>query len=376
MSSTTQQQGQPTPPNTEVPSSQQQQQQQFQPQQQQQQRNVEDPSTTESKRDAPPIELSSQQQSKPAASSSSKSGDGSSRAGLPRGKVAVILSGFPDPFAEKLAGAALQRGHMVAALGLGSRGYNNQNLNLLGSPTNLNVIEASNPDAKRLLSETIEELKTKEGVQHVVGIDCGTEPDAVNLFNELSIPFVHHGAQGNSQDSTRLIETTRLAGTPSVISPWLSRPSANLQLMLRNFARSSPGLFEDWILDSSELLPFGYTVNPFSRDVLQSFSLLTNRTIDSLEADLLRGDRRAQLTEAQKQDTARAHQRFALRDGSGTSEFTLSFTQDSSGDPNAVMDMAEFLLNKVEESISSSSQRIWTLEDWAFPRGIAQRALM
>jgi len=284
-----------------------------------------------------------------------------------RGKVAVVLAGFPNKLTEKLAEAAVKRGHHVASVGLGIRGYSDSSTRLPGVSEPINVIDSSLPNAKQLLSDAIQDLQTKENMEHVIAIDCAIGPEAVGLFNELNLPFVHHGAQQNSADSNRLLETTRLARTPSVISPFLSRESANLQLMLRNFARTSPGLFEDWTLDSFELLPSYYTMNPFSRDILESFSLLTNRAIDTLEADLTGHAK----PEGQTFDEAIGHQKFTLRDGRGSTEFTLTFRQDSNGDPEGVMDMADFLLSKLQEQEKqqeeSNSPRVWALQDWAQP---------
>jgi len=52
----------------------------------------------------------------------------------------------------------------------------------------------------------------------------------------------------------------------------------------------------------------------------------------------------------------------------GESEFALTFRQDSNGDPEGVMDMADFLLSKLQEKQEeANSQRVWSLQDWAQP---------
>jgi hypothetical protein len=319
----------------------------------------------------------------------------------------VIIAGFPSPIAKELAQHCMQSGINVSNIGLGCKGSTTASkpAEQLEGVSKLEVVDCEAPDVREHLDRARDALE-KEGSKVIIVLDVGQDCSSIELYNRLKLPFVHSGS-GNLAEELKMYEQCTAANNACVISPFISREGALLQLMFETFARSNPGIFRGWSLDTDSVLPEGNTVAAAFRRSQNAASYLVDQdpsTFSKLSSGkgILSGGDDKQKEEQQQQQEGQQHKEgggglmaklgltsaaqtvsaavssakgaiakgtgtpmcrgaFTFRSPDGKHSFNMSHEHQSLANVASILQMAEFLTDKIE---SGRQPRVWGVKDW------------
>jgi hypothetical protein len=321
-------------------------------------------------------------------------------------QIGVIIAGFPSPFAKELAEECAQEGIFVSDIGLGYKGSENQQFDL-SDGTKIEVLDCESDETRMNLDRARDALE-KEGAEAVMVLDVSQDCRSVELYNRLKLPFIHAGSD-NLSDEFKLKESTLAARNTALVSPFVPREGAMVQLMFEMFARTHQGLFRDWKLDCSDHLGENNAVAAAKRRTMDALSFLVDRdvsqfgSLSSGKGTLSGSDDKSQ--EQQQQQQPQQHQQessggggmlaklgltsaatttketvksatsrasgtvmgakssFTLRSPDGNHSFSMGHEDTGLADSCSVIYMAQFLADKL---VKQREPRVWGIKDWVY----------
>jgi hypothetical protein len=321
-------------------------------------------------------------------------------------QIGVIIAGFPSPFAKELAEECSQEGIFVSDIGLGYKGSENQQFDL-SDGTKIEVLDCDSTETHMNVDRARDALE-KEGAEAVMVLDVSQDCRSVDLYNRLKLPFIHAGSD-NLSDEFKCKESTLAAKNTALISPFVPREGAMVQLMFETFARTHQGLFRDWKLDCSDHLGENNAVAAAKRRTMDALSFLVDRdvsqfsSLSSGKGTLSGSDDKSQEQQQQPQQqqqhqqegggggmlaklgltsaatttketvksatsraagsTMGAKSSFTLRSPDGKHSFSMGHEDTGLADTCSVIYMAQFLADKL---VKQREPRVWGIKDWVY----------
>jgi hypothetical protein len=337
-----------------------------------------------------------------------------------RPRIGVLIAGFPSPFAKELSEECTKQGMFVSDIGLGcsntssgsdkrqqqqqqqqrggeqqtEEGRQQQQISL-SDGTKIDVLDCDATETRGSINNARDALE-KEGAEVVIVLDVTQDFNSIELYNQLKLPFIHAGSS-ELMDENKMYEKTHAAQNAAVISPFISREGAMLQLNFEHFSRMHQGLFRDWYLDSSHHLAENNAVAAGNRRMTNALSYLVDRDPSSFSSltsgkGTLSGsdEKSSQQQQPQQQegtgmlaklglssaattvketvkqtaaDTIGCSASWTLRSPDSKHSFTLGHEHYGLADMCAVVQMAEFLADKI---VNKREPRVWGLKDWVY----------
>jgi len=254
--------------------------------------------------------------------------------------IHVIVSGFPDPLASKVATACKNRGFSLAKWGLSTKDTNPDGLDI-PKVGKLRLVSLTNKqEAKSQIQTEADEVKREN--RFPVVADVSKDSSNVELFNSCNIPFVLQTADHESK--TKLIDQSKQL---SVIADDFNKHFVAFDTIMRDWGRRFPGLFRGF-----EIVGDGKTA---SRHLIHSFNDLFDV---NFKAETLNGGNKKDLNFLE----GRSSQEFSFKNGNGSTMFTFRRSATPEDFAEGVADSIQFL---AEQSQSNRPPRTYSMLDVA-----------
>jgi hypothetical protein len=183
-------------------------------------------------------------------------------------RIHVVIVGWPNELAHRVAQASLKHGFQVCTFGLSLDDAKSDSIEV-ENVGKIELTKMSASDVKAKLESNTSDCKDEKGEQyvHIIADTSGTDKN-IKMYNELKIPYV---IETEGEDRLqRAVRDTEAARTFAVISDDFNKHIAVLDALWQDWSKRFPSLFYDFDLDfraSDPSRPSKRLMNSFS-DVL------------------------------------------------------------------------------------------------------------
>jgi len=260
----------------------------------------------------------------------------SSTARLNPETIAVIICGWPSQQASEVAKVCNRRGYNIRKFGLCLDTFEDSQLQSfeLGNVTVVRFSDQEN--AKARLEAEIQECRRERLYPVIVDLSCTAI--AVDLYNELKVPFV---LESKGKERTQAIQSTETSKQTALISEQMDKQVAALDALWEDWARRFPGLFDGFDFSFSSTHP-----DDTSGGFLHSISDLLNRefAVENVEP---MGEKSEEFVES------RIQRKYGFRSNAGKGSSTFTFRQIINQEEKAegVADSVAFIAQKAQEMV-------------------------